>query len=113
MRKRIGVVAGGDPGVHVCFKSSSGVAEIRRHDGDDGVGIVVEPNFLAEDVGVGAEFAAPEAIAEDYCVEESRNGLRLGVHASEARLCAEQREIVGAGGESFDALGAIAAAEIP
>src|SRR5580693_3237524 len=112
MRKGIGVVAGGDPGVHVWFKSSPRVAEVRRHDGDDGVGIIVEANFLADDVGISAKLAAPETVAEDYRVEESGDGFRLGVDAAKTRLCTEQREIVRAGGESFDAFRAIAAAQI-
>ena len=112
MRKWIGVVACGDPGVHVSLQCAPGMAEIRRHHAEDGVGIVIEANFFAEDVRIGAKLAAPEAVAEDDAVEEARDGILVGVNAADAGLDSEQREIVRAGGEGFDSFGAVAAGEV-
>ncbi len=88
------------------------MAEIRRHDGDDLIGIVVDAEALADDVGIGTELAAPETITEDHGVEESGNDIGLGVEVANLRLRSEESEVIRTGGESFDAFGTIAAAEV-
>ena len=112
MRKRIRVVACGDPGVHIGLERSSGMAEIRRHDAEHCVWVVIEANFFTEDVRVGAKLAPPESVAEYHSINETGDGVLIGVNATDARLDSQQREVIRAGGESFDALRAISAGQI-
>jgi hypothetical protein len=46
--------------------------KIRRHDADDKVNVVVEPQSSAQDMRVGAEVPLPESVADDHFKIEAR-----------------------------------------
>ncbi len=71
--------------------------EPRRHDADDGVWRVVQPQLPADEAGVGAVAAAPQAIADD-AREIGRVELRRGRKSgTDLRRDAEQSKQIGAG----------------
>ena len=112
MWKRIGFIACSDPGVDVGLQRATGMAEIRRHDAHDDIGVVVDAQAFPQNIGIRAKLAAPETIAKDHTIDKSGDVVVFGVDATNSRSCAEQGEIVRVGGESFDAFRAVAAAEV-
>jgi len=56
--------------------------KIRRHDADDMVRVIVEPQGSAEDMRVGAEDPLPESVADDQFKVKARRWILRIEHAA-------------------------------
>ncbi len=106
------VITSGDVRVFFRFQSFSRVVKSGRHDAEDLVEVAIQPNALADGFGIAAKFAVPEAVAENDRVDEAGDFVLLREDPAERGLHTEHGEVVGAGGEDFDAFGAFHAGEV-
>jgi hypothetical protein len=84
----------------------------RRQHPDDFEEIIVEFDLAAHHVGVGAEAAFPEAVADDRDDGVAWLVVGLIVNAAHPGLHVEQREVVDGGELGFHALGFLGAGQI-
>src|SRR5271163_1076021 len=85
--------------------------EIGRHDADNGVTILIYSNPSAQYMRVAAELPLPQSIANHDRFGKARLRVARAVYAPQLGLSAEKLEVIGAGGEHFDALGVVAPAQ--
>ncbi len=69
--------------------------EARGHDTDDGVGVLVDMDDLAENVGVRVERTPPEIFAEQNGGRRVRQVFVAGEGVAEDRRDAERRQVGG------------------
>ena len=87
--------------------------ERRIGDADDRQRVVVDLDRLADDVGIGAEVAPPQAVAEDDDrMAAGRDLVRRQQRAAELRADAEHLKVVAGDELARDLAGASAAAEV-
>ena len=84
---------------------------IRRHHADDGVRLIVQQNFAADDVAIGAVTARPQFRAENDDVVVARLFVGRKQRAAENRRHAEKREQTGSRHRAADALRPVAIAQ--
>jgi hypothetical protein len=60
--------------------------EIGRHHSDNGVAIFVHSNSSAHDVGIAAELALPEPIADYHCFAKAGHRILGPVHSPEGGI---------------------------
>ena len=87
------------------------MAEIGRHDADNGVTVFIHANAPAQNMRVAAELALPQPIADHHGLGETGRLIARPIKTSQSGLSAQDIEIIEAGAEHFDALGMIAAAK--
>ena len=68
--------------------------KIRRHDADDMVRVIVQPQGLAENMWVGAEVPLPESVADDHFQVEARCWIVGIEHAAQLGFDIEQRKVI-------------------
>ena len=87
------------------------ILDARRRDADDGVGLVVEPDGLANRIGPPSEALPPEPVGDDRDARRAGLFVRGVEPPAERRLDVEHAEEVHVDNGSRDALGTVGARE--
>src|SRR5688572_21318624 len=81
------------------------VAERRRHDADDGIGPIVQRDWLSDRVGHAAENAEPQPVTDDRDRRCARYAFLRQESASQGRRDADHLEEVRRPGHAAEAFG--------
>ena len=82
--------------------------EVLSQDADDGVGLVAQGERLADDVGIAAEFALPQAVAQHHDFAAVGRVFLRGEGAAQHDRRAEEAEVALGDVDAVDLLGTVA-----
>src|ERR1051326_8114356 len=88
------------------------MTKFRRQNADDGVKVVIGPNFVADDGGIAAKNAAPQTITDHHRIGEAISRVALVKKTAELRPGAQQAEVVRAHTQKLNALRAFTAGQV-
>ncbi len=94
-----------------CGGRSGDVLEPARHDADDGVQVVVEPDFAADNRAIGVETPSPQLVAQHDDVRTAEAVVQGREVPPDDRHDAEHLKVVRADALSLEPLGAIHAGD--
>src|SRR5262249_4720402 len=89
----------------LALNAASRMPEVRRHDADDCVHVLIHPDFLAKNIRAGGKPPLPETVADNGNFGDPRRVVLVTKHTTELGVDAEQPEIIWADKLRFNSLG--------